>query len=406
MNHLFARKEAYNYFRNKESELKKEINSLTKTELENSDDSLKLILLAKHTIKPIELDDYYQVDKGEIQLDISNDRRFAAAFFKDLGRGPVLKTGRQVEIHIPFTGDSDLFNFRPSSFTTVFPKADILNSELILQFRFFSDVDKPEEVKRSIDKEIALITRYVNWMNKDISSFNNGITTIVEREIPLKRDKLFKDEDFLGKLGIPEKEKSISKGFIKPEKKIELKILTQEKEKDVEPGLEMETYDEIIRFVNDLRINLERTSRRLRDLDEESLRDAMLMALNSVYRGMASGEAFNKEGKTDILIRYQDRNLFIAECKIWRNEKYFLDGIDQLLSYLTWRDSKTSYIIFSKNVNVSKVIKNTKTLTKKHPNYLKEISELSDSCIRYRFKQVSDETKECLMTLHVFDLGQ
>jgi len=30
---------------------------------------------------------------------------------------------------------------------------------------------------------------------------------------------------------------------------------------------------------------------------------------------------------------------------------------------------------------------------------------MSDSCITYRFKQNGETSKECFMTLHVFDLG-
>lgn len=406
MDYLFARVDGHRFFRKKEAELRAEINSITKNELENSDDSLKLILRVKHSIKNIEFDSYYQIDKGEIQIDISNDRRFSAWLMRDFRSSPVYKTGRQIGIHLPFSGDSNLFNYRPSSYTTSYPSADIQDNELVLIFHFFSDVDSPEDLKRSVDREIGLVNRYTKWMNNDIKSFNDRISSILDKDIPHKRQKIKKDEDFLGQLGIPEKGEEISRGFVKPDKKLKLKLLTQEREKEVESILELETYDEIIRFVNDLGINLERTSKRLRELDEESLRDTLLMALNSVYRGMASGEAFNKEGKTDILLRYKERNLFIAECKIWRDKNNFIEGIDQLLSYLTWRDSKTSYIIFSKNLNVTNVIERTKKLIGTHPNHIGKHEEISESCTRYRFKQVSDGTKECLMTLHVFDLGK
>jgi hypothetical protein len=45
-----------------------------------------------------------------------------------------------------------------------------------------------------------------------------------------------------------------------------------------------------------------------------------------------NGETFNFEGKTDILIRVEALNVFIAECKLWKGEKQFLATIDQLLS--------------------------------------------------------------------------
>jgi len=39
--------------------------------------------------------------------------------------------------------------------------------------------------------------------------------------------------------------------------------------------------------------------------------------LNTHYEGGATGETFNAAGKTDILIRVEDRNVFIGECKWW-----------------------------------------------------------------------------------------
>jgi len=241
-------------------------------------------------------------------------------------------------------------------------------------------------------------------LNNDIRSFNSSIGSIIDSGLTERRQKLLRDEAFLDKISVRE-QVTVERGFVKPEKALELKILREDIKRQIEPSLESKTYDEIIQFINSFGINLERSSQRVRDLDEQSLRDTILAALNSAYRGMASGEAFNKKGKTDILIRYQDQNLFIAECKIWTSKDYFLQGINQLLSYLTWRDTKTSYIIFSKNYDVSKVIKQSKELVRSHPNFIALTRDVSESCATYRFKQNDGGSRECLLTLHVFDLG-
>jgi len=404
MEYLFRSKDGFQYFEEKAKALKEEIDTLSKTELESSNDSLKIILKAKHTIRLIEFAEPYRVDKGEVQINISNDRRFAAYLFRDENKGPIYKKGRRIEVHLPFSCDEELFKIHPSTFTTVLPKAEISDDELIFTVDFFSDVDTPEQIEKKINRETELIKTYAGWLNNNINSFNSSIDSIIDNGLSARRKKLSLDDAILGQLGV-KKETAPLRGFVKPEKKLDLKILKEDKEKEIEPSLEIETYNEIIQLVNSLGINLERSSERLRELDEESLRDTILMALNSVYRGMASAEAFNKEGKTDILIKYQDKNIFIAECKIWRGDAYFTEGIAQLLSYLTWRDSKTSYIIFSKNQDVKIVIKKSKTLLEANTNYIAKSKEISDSCVTYRFKQNAETTSECLITLHVFDLG-
>jgi hypothetical protein len=404
MEYLFRSKDGYQFFKEKKEGITAEIDTLSKTELDSSNDSLKIILKAKHTLRLIEFAEPCRVDKGEIQINISNDPRFAAYLFRDDDEGPVYKKGRQIEVHLPFSCDKELFEVHPSTFTTVLPKAEIRGTELVFTCDFFSDVDTPEQVNKRINEEIELIKMYSNWLNSDISNFDGSIDSIIDDGLLKRREKLSRDEAFLEQIRVPQQD-IIKTGFIKPEKKLYLKILKEDIVRKIEPSLKKETYDEIIEQVNSLGINLERSSQRLRELDEESLRDTILMALNSTYRGMASGEAFNKEGKTDILIKYQDRILFIAECKIWRSDDYFLKGVDQLLSYLTWRDTKTSYIIFSKNRDVTRVIAQSKQLIQSHPNFIATEKSISDSCVKYRFKQKSGTSTECFVTLHVFDLG-
>ena len=401
--YLFCEIDGFAFFREREDELREEINSLTKEDLKNSDDSIKIFLTAKHMIKTIEFEDYYRVDKGEIDINVRNDRRFAAFYNRDINNKPVYRKGRLIEIHLPFSCDNHLFKIKPSSFTSIIPKAKISN-ELIFEFQFIGEVDKPEDFKKRINSEIDLTKKYASWLNQDINSFNTGIDSIINSDLKLRRKKLSKDEEFLDELDLPKKETEINIGFVRPEKKLKLKIIEEKIEKkEIKHILEEETYNEIIRYIDSLGVNLERSSQRVRDLDEESLRDTFLMALNSVYKGMVSGEAFNKSGKTDICIKHEDKNIFIAECKIWRGDEYFKEGLYQLFSYLTWRDSKTSYIIFSRNQDINSVIEKAKKLLTEQQNYVKEVRTNSESSIQYKFKQ-NNSNKYVFVNLHIFNL--
>jgi hypothetical protein len=87
-------------------------------------------------------------------------------------------------------------------------------------------------------------------------------------------------------------------------------------------------------------------------LDEESIRNHILLQLNGHYDGAATGETFNSNGKTDILIRMEDIHIFIRLCKFWHGPKAFEEAIDQLPSYLTWRDWVKSYKGTKSNVGL------------------------------------------------------
>ena len=76
---------------------------------------------------------------------------------------------------------------------------------------------------------------------------------------------------------------------------------------------------------------------------------------------------------------------FVAECKYWKGEKTYLKTIDQLLGYLTWRNSKVAVINFVQNNEFSDVLEKTKTSTKTHPNFLKELNSNDETWFNYKF---------------------
>jgi len=102
----------------------------------------------------------------------------------------------------------------------------------------------------------------------------------------------------------------------------------------------MQLYESILQDVFSMAVMMERSPTVFRHMEEEDLRNILICMLNTNYRGEVAGEVFNYTGKSDILIRKDDKSVFIAECLIWRGQQYLSGKIDQLLGYLTWRDTK------------------------------------------------------------------
>ena len=126
---------------------------------------------------------------------------------------------------------------------------------------------------------------------------------------------------------------------------------------------------------------------------EEHLRDHFLMMLEPNFEGSATGETFNKTGKTDILLRHDSSNVFIAECKFWKGQKSFLATITQLLGYLTWRDSKAAVIMFVPNKEFTTVIETAKECIDQHPNYIRAVSEQDETWLNYEFHLDGDRNR-------------
>ena len=138
-----------------------------------------------------------------------------------------------------------------------------------------------------------------------------------------------------------------------------------------------------------------------RSFDEEGLRDNILLALSGLADISVFGEVFNKIGKTDILASENGEKKFIAECKFWRGEKGFLETINQLMSYLTWRDDNVAVIVFVDNVNLVSVINTALDVIQTHPCHVQLISKRDDSWFEYRFSNGNKDINLSLMIYHI-----
>lgn len=175
------------------------------------------------------------------------------------------------------------------------------------------------------------------------------------------------------------------------------------------PTLKVKTYEEILGVYFDMAIIMERNPKGFMNLDEEGIRDHFLMHLNAYFRGKATGETFNKKGKTDILIRHENQNIFIAECKFWRGPELLKKAIDQILSYCTWRDTKTTILIFNKETQISTILNKVDQTIREHNLYSKKLTyddvNLNQKGIfGYIFNLPEDRMANISLTIMVFDI--
>ena len=171
-----------------------------------------------------------------------------------------------------------------------------------------------------------------------------------------------------------------------------------------EPALAMSEYEEILRIMKNMTQVMERSPHEFAGMGEETLRSHLPVQLNGAYEGQATGETFNGEGKTDILTHVEGKNIFIAECKFWSGEKAFLGTIDQLLSYLCWRDTKAAAVVFNRNAGFSAVLEKIEAAATKHAYFKRAHGKLDETTFRYVFGQPGDPNREITLTVMAFDV--
>lgn len=347
-------------------------------------------------------EDEITMDQGETKIDVSQE--FDRVI---LNRSrPFFIDGTKFTFYVPFTGEGDLFYFQSSMITMNPPRAEVRGQELVITISITNH--DAQAIKNQVNGTISQIKQLLTGVSNDIGIYNKQIKQNAENHIKQRREKLLKDQGLAADLGFKlRKREDAPITYTVPItlKKIEPQLPPASTAPFVpEPTLEWGQYDNILSIISNMVMVIERSPSTFSEIKEEDLRNHFLVQLNGQYNGHATGETFNAEGKTDILIRVDGKNIFIAECKFWKGESYLTEGIDQLLSYTSWRDTKTSILVFNRNKNLSEILVQIPEIFKRHKNFKREVDYQSETSFRYVFHQNSDKNREIIITVLVFDI--
>ena len=346
--------------------------------------------------------DQITVDQNEAKIDVSHDP------FRFIPNGkPFYVTGTSVTHFVPFEGDAGLFQLRASTFTFNPPQAKIEGNELKIGFTFEKE-GNPTQIGERFKNILAEIEGNLDCMRKDVKSHNESIRNKAKERIEARRQKLLSDQGLVASLGFPLRQREgTSKTYIAPitRKRINISMPPASTQPfKPEPTLDMREYENILSIMSNMVTVMERSPIAFKDMKEEDIRQHFLVQLNGQYEGQATGETFNYEGKTDIMIRAGGKNIFIAECKFWKGPKGFTETIDQLLGYTTWRDTKTAILVFNRNRNFSEVIAQVPDLIKQYPYYKRQLSYNSETGFRFILHHRDDKSREIILTVLCFDV--
>lgn len=364
----------------------------------NSDEQIIDHINSKYPINPLVVSaDEKDVDLAESSMDA---RGMPNRLIMDDSR-PVYINSYKVTWSIPVSGTLDLFELQPNTYTLNTIRGEISRDrKLILQTEQPADSSDENAIETDLNNQLISVTKMVEYINNDLSGYQTNLRNQIASAVAIRKTEL----DKILKLKSALKVNIQPKSNAGPLHKIEVEVQkisplsTNKEEKSA--YIDDASYESVLSVVRSMGASME-TSRASESKDEEALRDILLVGLNaSIDQGSAGAETFRKTGKTDIAILFDNKAAFVAECKLWRGDKYATEGIDQLLGYLTWRDAKTSLIFFNKqNKNFSDIQSKVEEIFVAHTGFIKKIAT-KDGEWRFIFKKPDDDNR--LITIHVF----
>ena len=305
-----------------------------------------------------------------------------------------------------FTGNAELFKVQPNPMTMTSYEISVSGSVVSFSFTIYKqDVAEFKRVKSD-----CYSSAFTNLpaLNKNITELQNNFEHTVRNLFLTEKNKYKSENDFFTAINIKVNANTISV-FTAPtikKKIIPQPTISKTKEFSSAPMMATEMYDDILKVIYDLGKSMEKKPSTYHNKDEEGLRDQILLVLETRYDSTtATGETFNRGGKTDIILKYSNdnSNLFVAECKFWHGSSEFLKAISQLFDrYLTWRDSKAALILFVNNKDFTTVVQTIKTDIKKHPYFVKENGNRGESSFSFIFHLPQDSNKTVYLEVIAF----
>lgn len=403
MDLLFTKYDLSATLDNQIKKLRDHVNKLTEDYiLGASDVDLAAYLKQEYSIEPPVLGEPFIANSEEVDIDVTDDPLRGGRF---LGHRILVK-GMQIHIKVPYTGDGNLFWFQPSHFT-LSPPRGIVTKEY-LEFYIRGERLVGENVKRNLDATLNEIKGYLKHIADACDAHNAALDQKIREMVRIRKERLLSNRQILANIGLPIQSRADApRTYAVPNvrRKPQLKPpVVKEKAFVPEPALDEKEYDHILSIIRSMVHVIERSPKAFAEMGEEDLRSHFLVQLNGQYQGRATGETFNYQGKTDILIREGDRNVFIAECKIWKGEAELLKAIDQILGYLHWRDTKAALLAFNRNKAFSDVLAKVPVAIQKHANCKKLIKQISETEWRFLFSSKGDPNRELQLAVLLFDV--
>jgi len=401
---LFRNADLSDVLAGQEQTMANEVGSLSEERVLNtSPEVLCDYFVEKYRVEPLAIDESgIQVDYSDTQIDVS--RRVEYAVF---GRsGPIHVTGTRITFFVPFSGDPELFKYRPSTFSLSHLQGVVRGNELMFVYK--RTTQEAPNIRSEFKRELQSVQQHLSWIADQVEQFNSTIRTKASQNIGARREKLLQDRGIIEGLGFPLRRRSgVPATYASPE--VKRRVVPQLPPVSTTPyrpelTLNMEEYEHILSVISNMVMVMERSPSAFRTMGEEDLRQHFLVQLNGQYDGQATGETFNYEGKTDILIRAEGKNIFIAECKFWTGPAGLSAALDQLLAYTSWRDTKAALLIFNRKATMSTVLRRIPQAVQGHANYKTDLEYDSESGFRYVFSHRDDPDRELTVTVLAFDV--
>ncbi len=312
----------------------------------------------------------------------------------------------EIVVHLPYSGDKAFFRMQPSHRQWETPQANIRSD--CLEIVFEGNASDGSSIRHAIDNFVTNVRFHLDQLVKVADEHNSSLPQIVRDVVQARKKRILNRRNLVSSIGLPLRHRDDSPqtySIATLRRKADVRMPPASHKAFVpEPALAESEYENILAIMRNMVRVMEASPQAFATMKEEDLRQHFLVQLNGQYQGGATGETFNYEGKTDILIRELERNVFIAECKFWTGSESLSKTIDQMLGYLHWRDTKAAVVVFNRNKDFTNVLAQIASAAKAHACCKRLVQQTSETEWRFIFANKDDPNRTVHLAILAFDI--
>ena len=383
----------------------KKIDTMSNEEIMANDlDVLTENIYQQFFIEPVTI---FEEDFSKRSIKQGKIQKYIDPFFRDYSDREYIEVdGVIAEFYFPYTGESDLFKCRASTFSMgVYPEITV--NKTTVSFRIerslseMNNVNAKGNLLGSLEHALKEIRDGLSYANNDVTAFNNSLKQQAMKWLQEKKKKVEAYFSIATMLEVPIEKKEYAQTHI-PLKRNIIPV-AKHYESSNYYGISDGDYKDILDSIKHTGSTYERTPSSYKTLHEEDLRNTFLAALNATYKGDATGETFRNKGKTDICIERENRAAFVAECKMWTGQKEIGKAIDQLDGYLTWRDCKAALIYFVRRKDFMKTLESAEAALRAYDG-MRNVMALDKNEFECLFLSKANPGQQIKMRVMLFNL--
>jgi hypothetical protein len=396
----FAEIRSDEYFRNLSDSIRNEIKGESKEKiLKIDEDEYKKYLEEKYSLEPLEIDKENKIINQPTKQSETRSNRLGRSFVYEY---------YEFKVTYPFSGTPSLFKIAPSRRTLASSNVELNYANQTISIQIQIENKDPDEFKKTEQRVYHSAFVNIKNVNPEVDKWNRTLSGLVERFFDSIKKEYLEENRFFEEINV---KTDAETDFIFSTPEIKKKIIPKPEVKEgkqfaSEPTISEEMYSDILSVINTAGKKMERKPSLYKNKDEEELRDQILFLLETRYEGTtATGETFNKKGKTDIILKYSKdgSNLFVAECKYWAGAKELQEAINQLFDrYLTWRDSKAALIVFVQNKSFTNVLDQIENIVSGHEYFSENKGQNGESSFSFLMHIPEDSDKNVFLEVILF----